>query len=111
MEGSLRERHRAVNGAHGAAKSQAWKSFAIEEPDANKRNAAEAQLLWELRQALRRRTVHVPSSLSYQSRAAMLNTSRSTVTAVIGMRLTWSEFVETNLFNSSKVAALFEQVI
>ena len=41
-------------------KSKAWKSLAEAKPEANKRNAAEAQLLWELRQALRRRTVHVP---------------------------------------------------
>jgi hypothetical protein len=62
-------------------KSQAWKSLALDEPNANKRNAAEAQRLWELRQALRRRTVHVPSSLSYQSRAALLDSGGSTVTA------------------------------
>ncbi len=62
-------------------KTQAWKSVAIDEPEANQRHAAEAQLLWELRQALRRRTVHVPSSLSYQSRAAMLDSGGSTVTA------------------------------
>ncbi|MGH8335962.1 MAG: DUF4158 domain-containing protein, partial [Gammaproteobacteria bacterium] len=34
-------------------KSQAWKSLALKEPEASQRNAAEAQLLWELRQALR----------------------------------------------------------
>ena len=62
-------------------KSQAWKSLGVDEPNANKRNAAEAQLLWELRQALRRRTVHVPSSLSFQSRAAVLDPGDSTVTA------------------------------
>lgn len=62
-------------------KSKAWKSLAEEEPPADKRHAAEAQLLWELRQALRRRTVHVPSSLSFQSRAAVLDPSGSTVTA------------------------------
>ena len=62
-------------------KSQAWKSLALDEPAANQRHAAEAQLLWELRQALRPRTVHVPSSLSYQSRATMLDSGGSTVTA------------------------------
>jgi hypothetical protein len=62
-------------------KSKAWKSLAEAKPEANKRNAAEAQILWELRQALRRRSVHVPSSLSFQSRAAVLDPGGSTVTA------------------------------
>jgi len=39
----------------------------------------QVQLLWELRQALRRRTVHVPSSLSFQSRAKMLDPRGSSI--------------------------------
>jgi hypothetical protein len=53
----------------------------LEDPNANPRNAAEVQILWELRQALRRRTVHVSTSLSFQSRAAMLDSRGSTATA------------------------------
>jgi hypothetical protein len=52
----------------------------LEDPNAP-RNAAEVQILWELRQALRRRTVHVSTSLSFQSRAAMLDSRSSTATA------------------------------
>jgi hypothetical protein len=52
--------------------SPAWATL-LEDPNASPRNAAEVQLLWELRQALRRRTVHVPTSLSYQAREAMLD--------------------------------------
>jgi hypothetical protein len=36
------------------------------------------QLLWELRQALRRRKVYVPSSSSFQSRAKLLDSRGST---------------------------------
>jgi hypothetical protein len=62
-------------------KSQAWTTLALDEPQVKKRNAAEVQLLWELRQALRRRTVHIPSSSSFQSRAKMLDSRGSTITA------------------------------
>src|SRR5260370_40566725 len=62
-------------------KSQAWITLAQGDPNTNGRNAAQVQLLWELRQALRRRTGSVPSSLSFQSRAAMLDSSGSTITA------------------------------
>jgi TnpA family transposase len=61
-------------------KSQAWDTL-LEDPKANKRNTAEVQLLWELRQALRRRTVHIPSSLSFQSRAKMLDSRGSSIRA------------------------------
>jgi TnpA family transposase len=61
-------------------KSQAWETV-LEDPKANERNAAEAQLLVELRDALRRRTVHSPSSLSFQSRAKMLDSKGSTIKA------------------------------
>ena len=61
-------------------KSQVW-TMLLEDPNANPRNAAEVQILWELRQALRRRTVHVTTSLSFQSRAAMLDSRGSTATA------------------------------
>jgi Tn3 transposase DDE domain len=53
----------------------------LEDPKTNERNTAEVQLLWELRQALRRRTVHIPSSLSFQSRAKMLDSRGSTIRA------------------------------
>ncbi len=62
-------------------KSPAWATLALDEPNANKRNAAEVQLLWELRQALRRRTVHIPSSLSFQCRERMLDSRGSTIAA------------------------------
>jgi hypothetical protein len=65
-------------------KSQAWTTLAVDEPQVNQRNAAEVQLLWELRQALRRRTVHIPSSSSFQSRAKMLDLRGSTITAPRG---------------------------
>jgi hypothetical protein len=54
-------------------KSQVWTTLLQEDPNANHRHAAEVQLLWELRQGLRQRTLYVPSSLSFQSRAAMLD--------------------------------------
>ena len=60
--------------------SPAWKTL-LEDPNASPRNAAEVQLRWELRQALRRRTVHVPTSLSYQARDAMLDPRGSKITA------------------------------
>lgn len=75
-----------ARGVDGLTKSMAppespvWMSL-IEDPNVSPRNAAEVQLLWELRQALRRRTVHVPTSLSFQSRAAMLDPRGSTITA------------------------------
>ena len=52
-----------------------------EDSTVNERNTAEVQLLWELRQALRRRTVYVPSSLSFQSRAKMLYPRGSSIRA------------------------------
>ena len=59
-------------------KSPTWEQL-LEDTNANERNTAEVQLLWELRQALRRRTVHVPSSLSFQSRAKMLDPRGSSI--------------------------------
>ena len=59
-------------------KSPTWEQL-LEDTNANERNTAEVQLLWELRQALRRRTVHVPSSLSFQSRAKMLDPQGSSI--------------------------------
>jgi hypothetical protein len=61
-------------------KSPTWDQLR-EDPDVNERNTAEVQLLWELRQALRRRTVHIPASLSFQSRAKMLDPRGSTIRA------------------------------
>jgi hypothetical protein len=53
--------------------SQAWTTL-LDDPNATPRNAAEVQLLWELRQALRRRRVHVSFELvvSVASEAAGL---------------------------------------
>jgi hypothetical protein len=59
-------------------KSPTWEQL-LEDTSANERNTAEVQLLWELRQALRRRTLHVPSSLSFQSRAKMLDPRGSSI--------------------------------
>jgi hypothetical protein len=61
-------------------KSPTWDPMR-EDPTVNERNTAEVQLLWELRQALRRRTVHIPSSLSFQSRAKMLDPRGSSIRA------------------------------
>ena len=44
----------------------------IDRNSANSRNAAEVQMLWEVRQALRRGTLHVPHSLyCYQDRQTL----------------------------------------
>jgi len=61
-------------------KSGVWEQLR-EESNANPRTTAEVQLLWELRQALRGRTVHVPSSLSFKSRAKMLDPRDSSIRA------------------------------
>lgn len=62
------------------ADSPIWKTLR-EDPNTTPRDAAEVQLLWELRQALRRRTVYVRTSLSYQDREAMLDPRGSKITA------------------------------
>jgi hypothetical protein len=36
----------------------AWTTLVLDEPPVNQRNAAEVQLLWELRQALRRHSLY-----------------------------------------------------
>jgi hypothetical protein len=69
-----------LTAAMAPPKSQTWDQLR-EDPNVNERNTAEVQLLWELRQALRRRTVHIPSSLSFQSRAKMLDPRGSTIRA------------------------------
>jgi TnpA family transposase len=61
-------------------KSPSWEQLR-KESNANERNTAEVQLLWELRQGLRRRTVHIPSSLSFKSRAKMLDPGESSIRA------------------------------
>jgi len=61
-------------------KSHAWELL-TKDPNTDRVNAAEVQLLWELRQALRRRSVYVPSSLSFRSKAAMLDPKGSAVKA------------------------------
>ena len=66
--------------AMASPKSPTWEQL-LEDTSANERNTAEVQLLWELRQALRRRTVHVPSSLSFQSRGKMLDPRGSSIRA------------------------------
>jgi hypothetical protein len=61
--------------------SRAWKEL-LADPDLRRsRNAAEAQLLWELRQALRRGSLYIPHSLDYRSRDALFNLEGTTVRA------------------------------
>jgi TnpA family transposase len=61
--------------------SRAWKEL-LADPDLRRsRNAAEAQLLWELRQALRRGSLFIPHSLDYRSRDALFNLEGTTVRA------------------------------
>jgi TnpA family transposase len=62
-------------------KSQVWTTLLEADPNANPRHAAEVQLLWELRQGLRRRTLYVRSSLAFQSRAALLDPKGSKIKA------------------------------
>jgi len=79
-------KHAYQQGAEGLTpamappKSPIWDQLRAD-PNLNERNTAEVQLLWELRQSLRRRTVHIPSSLSFQSRAKMLDPRGSTIRA------------------------------
>jgi len=61
--------------------SRAWKEL-LADPDLRRsRNAAEAQLLWELRQALRRGSLYIPHSLDYRSRDALFNLEGTSVRA------------------------------
>jgi TnpA family transposase len=69
-----------LTSAMAPPKSPTWEQLR-EESNANERNTAEVQLLWELRQGLRRRTVHIPSSLAFQSRASMLDLRGSSIRA------------------------------
>ncbi len=80
-------------------KSGAWDQLR-EESNASPHSTAEVQLLWELRQALRRRTVHVPSRLSSKSRAKMLTIEKGwdahlkVADAVMSGRLSATEAIE-----------------
>ena len=61
--------------------SRAWKELLADPDPRRARNAAEAQLLWELRQALRRGSLYVPHSLGYRSRDMLFNLEGTSVRA------------------------------
>jgi TnpA family transposase len=61
--------------------SRAWAALSADRNSLRARQAAEAQILWEIRQALRRGTLYVPHSLSYRDTQVLFDTSGSTVRA------------------------------
>jgi TnpA family transposase len=62
-------------------KSRAWVTLAADRNSLKARQAAEAQLLWEIRQALRRGSLYVPHSLSYRDKQTLFDTKGTTVRA------------------------------
>jgi hypothetical protein len=60
-------------------KSRAWAAFAKDCDSLRTRQAAEAQILWEIRQALRRGSLYVPHSLSYRAKKALFDTAGTTL--------------------------------
>ena len=61
--------------------SRAWAALAADNHSFRARRAAEAQLLWEIRQALRRGSLFVPHSLSYRDKQILFDTTGTTVRA------------------------------
>jgi TnpA family transposase len=61
--------------------SRAWAALRGDPASLTAYHAAEAQLLWELRQGLRRGSLYIPHSLSYRSPAALFDSSGTTVRA------------------------------
>ena len=67
----------------------------LADPDPRRaRNAAEAQLLWEHRQALRRGSLYIPHSLVYRSRETSFNLAGTTVRAPGSARATPEFFAQ-----------------
>ena len=62
-------------------KSRAWAAFASNRESLTARCAAEAQLLWEIRQGLRRGSLYIPHSLSYRDKQILFDTTGTTVRA------------------------------
>ena len=62
-------------------KSRAWAAFGVDPNSLSARQAAEAQLLWEIRQGLRRGSLYVPHSLSYRDKQVLFDTKGTTVRA------------------------------
>ena len=72
--------------------SRGWSKLLADPDPRRARNAAEAQLLWEIRQALRRGTLYIPHSLSYRSRDMLFSLEGTTVRAP-GSSRTASDFL------------------
>ncbi|HEY6465828.1 MAG TPA: hypothetical protein VIY69_07545 [Candidatus Acidoferrales bacterium] len=62
-------------------KSRAWAALLVDRKSHKARQAAEAQMLWEIGQALRRGSLYVPHSLSYREKQVLFDTSGTTVRA------------------------------
>ena len=61
--------------------SRAWAALAADRNSLRVRQAAEVQMLWEMRQALRRGSLYVPHSLSYRDKRILFDTTGTTVRA------------------------------
>ena len=61
--------------------SRAWAAFAKDCDSLRTRQAAEAQILWDMRQALRRGSLYVSHSLSYRAKKTLFDTTGTTVRA------------------------------
>ena len=68
-------------------KSRAWAVLSVDRNSLRARQAAEAQILWEIRQALRRGSLYVPHSLSYRDKQVLFDTTGTTVRAPGSQRL------------------------
>jgi TnpA family transposase len=68
-------------------KSRAWAALSVDLKSLKARQAAEAQMLWEIRQALRRGSLYVPHSLSYREKQVLFDTTGTTVRAPGSQRL------------------------
>src|SRR6202453_2912351 len=68
-------------------KSRAWAALSVDLKLLKARQAAEAQILWEIRQALRRGSLYVPHSLSYRDKQILFDTTGTTVRAPGSQRL------------------------
>jgi hypothetical protein len=62
-------------------KSRAWAALAADRNSLRARQVAEAQILWEMRQGLRRGSLYVPHSLSYRDKQILFDTAGTTVRA------------------------------
>src|SRR5580658_3172993 len=63
------------------AKSRAWAQLCNDVDGVRAFHAAEAQLLWELRQCLRRGSLFVPHSFSFRSPRVLFDSSGTSVRA------------------------------